>query len=214
MPGSALDAPQPDLIFPDVASCIADCSLYRIMSAPGDAPRSYADVELVPHLECLLPVQIRGVTIHFPCLPPSRGPGCYTGQVYFNGDTERGSSSSAVRLLDVVGFAEKHLRVGKAGTSASAMEVTYLGRCVSGTKAPSPGDSGGNATQCYADKLLHSFIAAEVQLDFGTARQEFFYTLTPAGCVLEAVRAWQAVPGSLLPQGALRFVRPLALPVP
>ena len=210
MPGSAPGAPQPDLSISDVASCIADCSLYRIMSAPGDAPRSDADVELVPHLECLLPVQ--DVIRRIPCLPPSRGPGCYTGQVYFNGDTDRGPSSSAVRLLDVVGFAEKHLRVWRAGTLTSAVEVTYLGRCVSGTKAPAPGDSGGNATQCFADKLLHSFVAAEVQLDRGTARQELLYTLTPAGCVLETVRAWQAVPGSSLPQGALRFVKPVALP--
>ena len=210
MPGSAPDAPQPDLSISDVASCIADCSLYRIISEPGDAPRSDADVELVPHLECLLHVQ--DVIRRIPCLPPSRGPGSYTGQVYFNGDVERGSSSSAVRLLDVVGFAEKHLRVRRAGALTSAVEVTYLGRCVWGTEAPALGDSGGKATQCCADKLLHSFISAEVQLDRGTARQELFYTLTPAGCVLETVRAWQAVPGSLLPQGALRFVRPLALP--
>ena len=221
MPGSAPGAPQPDLRYSDVASCIADCSLYRIISESGDAPRSDADVELVPHLECLLPVQVPGMpgvgelfraVTRISCLPPSRGPGCYTGRVFFNGDTERGSSSSAVRLLDVVGFAEKHLRVHTAGAFASAVEVTYLGRCVSGTMAPAPGDSGGNATQCSADNLLHSFIAAEVLLDRGTARQEFLYTLTPAGCVLETVRAWQAVPGSSLPQGALRFVKPVALP--
>ena len=212
MPGTG-GAEQLPLRFCDVLKCIVDFSLFRII---GDAPRSDADVFLQPHLACSLPVRdITDMAQPVPCLPPSSGPGRYTGRVFFHGDKERGS---AQRLLDVIGFAEKHMRVhtaGRPGSSSTAVEVTYVARSVGGTAKPIRGDSGGPVTQPQTDdspNLLHSFICAEVQLDPLSLSRELLYTLTPACLVLEAVRARQGAPGRVLPQGALRFVRPAATP--
>lgn len=194
---------------------VVDFSLYRIISAKDEAPRSYTDVVSQPHLSCS--VMVSDVAIPVPCLPPFQGPGPhYSGIVFFNGDNERGGGSGSSRLLqvEIVGFSEKLMRVpipGRLHGTMPAVEVTYLGRPYGKTLPPAKGDSGGPVTQpgsASEPALLHSFVCAEVRLDPGKPHTELLYTLTPAHFVLEAVRARQVAPGSSLPQGSLRFVRP------
>ena len=52
-------------------------------------------------------------------------------KVFFNGDNERGGGSGSSRLLEIVGFSEKLMRVpipGRLHGTMPAVEVTYLGR--------------------------------------------------------------------------------------
>ena len=220
MPSASSDASEPTHLLCMVKNNVVDFSLHRIVSAKDDAPRSYADVVPQPHLSCS--EEVRGMAAQVPCLPPFQGPGPhYSGKVYMNGDNERGGGSGACRLLDVVGFSEKNMRVpipGRLYGTMPAVEITYIARPYGGTAPPAKGDSGGPVTQPGGASdaepaLLHSFVCAQVRLDPGKAHSELLYTLTPAHLVLEAVRVRQCEPRSTLPQGALRFVRPALLPV-
>lgn len=160
---------------------IADYSLFDI------PPRTITNREPQPHLSCSLEVEsMPGGAV---CLPPTDD---YMGSVEFNGDNDRGSGGGGGRLLDVVGFAERHFMVlhDRLRIQIPAVQVTYIARAVAGMMAPEPGDSGGPVwIRTAGGKVLHSFVSAEVSLV--SDPREIFYTLTPAHFVLDSVREWQ-----------------------
>lgn len=206
-PGASPGLPQQLVRAQQCWICVANIALYGLPSGMGDPPHAAADMQLLPHLACALPV--RDVIRPVPCLPPYAA---YSGIVLVTGANV--SQGSGPRKLRVIGYAVKTMEVPDPTVpsgKATVQVITYFAAPESGI-APYERDSGGGVYQVSAvdgSFVLHSFVCARsVLTDPATGLSMEFYTLTPAHLALEQVHALQSEPGSTLPQGALRFVVP------